>query len=196
MSRRTFCPIMAAAGYPKRCSAAGLTDSIRPRSSIVIIPSTAVCNDGGAAGFTVAQRHFGHVQLFQHATESPKCLQQHPLGLCRVGGSRPAGPPPPAVRSLSCDAHPWLTCVRPLLTLAMATRDKHHRTVNGGAGQQGTPLPHPEGGGGASSPLPFRRDVRGGRPDGLPGRHAPPRAPHQPVAARGQHVGSGAGRHG
>jgi hypothetical protein len=43
MSILIFCPMTSSAVYPKRRSAAGLNDSTRPRSSMVMIPSTAVC---------------------------------------------------------------------------------------------------------------------------------------------------------
>src|SRR5262245_2420903 len=43
MSIWTFCPMISSAVYPKRRSAAGLNDSTMPRSSMVMIPSTAVC---------------------------------------------------------------------------------------------------------------------------------------------------------
>jgi hypothetical protein len=91
----------------------------------------------------------------------------------------------------------WRTCWAAMLALApplLPVRvDRHHRTVNGGHGQQVADMPHPvwRRCGGASVLL-FTQDIQGGRPVGVPGRHARPRGPRQPVAGRGQDVGSGA----
>ena len=41
ISRLTFRPIISSAGYPKTRTAAGFTDSMMPRSSMVMIPSAA-----------------------------------------------------------------------------------------------------------------------------------------------------------
>src|SRR5262249_23702709 len=77
------------------------------------------------------------------------------------GSPQPAGPPPASVTFRSYAAHPRLTCVLPLLTIAGATFDRHNRTVHGGQGQHRPSPPHPEAGHGSSPPLLFRQGVRG-----------------------------------
>jgi len=57
MSILVFCPMASSVVYPKRRSAAGLNDSTMPRSSTVMIPSTAVCRMACVPRLTVVEPH-------------------------------------------------------------------------------------------------------------------------------------------
>ena len=59
ISTLTFRPTSSAACVPEQRSAAGLTDSIVPRSSIVMTPSTSVVDDRPHPRLAVPQRLLG-----------------------------------------------------------------------------------------------------------------------------------------